>query len=161
MSQLFSTKAGVILSPLLRRQVAKTASRFCEATGKQITVTDGLRTPQDQAFELLEILKLDPDLSVYRNRAAALEISREYLRSVAEGLDHQEIVARLNEIITRQMSQGVFISAHLTSLAVDVRCRDMSPTERTIFREIASQTATKVLLESHPPHFHLEFAESS
>jgi hypothetical protein len=60
-----------------------------------------------------------------------------------------------------QVSRGVFISDHLRNNAADVRSKDMTAEERTIFREIASRFAAKVNFESRrgrrAEHWHLEF----
>ena len=58
--------------------------------------------------------------------------------------------------IDKQIGKGVYLSKHLKKGAVDVRIRDMTSSEKEAFKKAVKDVADSVILETIPPHFHLQ-----
>jgi len=97
------------------------------------------------------------DLSIYKNQTAAQEIRQAYDDGVVAGRTQDEVIEGMEKVIEAQISQQVYISMHLRQGAVDIRSRDMSNTEKEKFIQAATGIASSIILESTPPHFHLQF----
>jgi hypothetical protein len=60
-------------------------------------------------------------------------------------------------MIRAQMKRGVYISAHLKAGAADIRSTSMTPSDKRAFVEAARDVGGfDIMLESTPPHFHLQ-----
>jgi len=120
-------------------------------------VTSGARTSQSQAEAMYGKLSGGGNLSIYKNQIAAKEIKKVYDDGVLEKNNKIQIIKNIKAIIDKQIKNKTYISKHLKNGAVDVRSRDMSPGDKTKFRKAASGTAFTVILETVPPHFHIQF----
>jgi hypothetical protein len=60
-------------------------------------------------------------------------------------------------VIETQLSRGIVLSKHLLGLAVDIRSRNLSSREKNLLRKAAEPHASRVIEETRPPHFHVEF----
>ena len=151
----FSTKPGVTLSSDSYEKVSDTADNYFDKTGKRLVVTDGVRTPQDQAARMHYKITHGAGLREYRNRTAANEIMQSYRDAIANGTD---AVSAMASTIQNQMDRGIYISRHLRGTGADFRDRDMSGQERSILRSSAFDAgAANVLREGIPPHTHVEY----
>ncbi|WP_435275938.1 hypothetical protein ACMAZF_02600 [Psychrobium sp. nBUS_13] len=63
----------------------------------------------------------------------------------------------MKDKLDEQVKNNKFISKHLKKGAVDIRSRDMSKEDKENFRKAAKGIAFSVILESVPPHFHVQF----
>jgi RHS repeat-associated protein len=151
----FSTKPGVTISSESYSKVSKTADNYNDKTGKKLVVTDGVRTPQDQAAAMYYKITHGAGLGEYRNRIAANEIMGSYREAVSDGTNP---VSAMASTIQGQMDRGIYISRHLSGTGADFRDRDISGQERSILRSSAFDAgATNVLKEGIPPHTHVEY----
>jgi len=151
-SKNYEVKKDVTLGPDLESKVSKLADSYHQNTGHKLTVTDGLRSPRDQASRMLYKMMHGEGVSIYRNTAAANAIMDAYQAAVRDGTSPS---GSMEQVIKSQVDHGVYISDHLTGRAVDFRSIGVS---RAAFREAAdSSGATKVLDEGVPAHLHVEY----
>lgn len=156
MPEHYSLLDNVILSPEIRAKVKRLADRFHAATQKDILITSGFRTSQSQAVAMYDKLAAGDDFAVYKNQAAAQTIRRCYTQGLKASKSRDAIITEIKAEIDQQISENVYISQHLRYGAVDIRSRDMSDDEKQIFIAIAEQVAESVILETTPPHFHVQ-----
>ena len=89
--------------------------------------------------------------------SAAQKIKSIYDEGVKANKNKSELIEEIKSEIDTQINQGIYISKHLKHGAIDVRSRDMSNEEKKQFEEAAKEVADTVILETIPPHFHLQF----
>lgn len=148
---------GVRLSADIKQKVKKIADKYHSDTGKTIVVTSGARPPARQAKAMYRKLEGGDDLSVYRNKKAVAAIKKAYNDAKTAKKSETEIIKAMAEVIEEQVKKGVYISRHLRAGAVDIRSRDMSAKQKQAFRKAAKGIAKSIILETIPPHFHLQF----
>lgn len=143
----------------IRERLERIASRYFRATGRRVVVTSGTRGPHGQAAAMFGKLARGSNLvRLYRNRRAARAIQNAYRSGRRLKRSRAEIVGAMAGVITNQVDQGVYISKHLLSGAVDVRSRNLSRADRRALRQaVAAERGVRVLEEHKPPHFHLSF----
>jgi len=146
----------VILSPENEAKVKRLADAFHAATQRDIVVTSGLRSARSQAVAMYDKLAGGDDLAIYRQQGAAQAIRQCYTDGRQQHQSRDSIVAVMEAEIEQQISLGIYLSAHLRNGAVDIRSRDMTDSEKQAFMAIAGQMAESVILESIPPHFHVQ-----
>ncbi|MBL9027057.1 MAG: hypothetical protein JNL21_32980 [Myxococcales bacterium] len=147
-----------VLTPAIEARLAPIADAYHADTGRNVYVTSGRRTPEAQARAMYDKLEAGDDLSIYKNKEAIADIKRAYESAKKAGKTPDEVCAAMAAVIEAQVTACVYISRHLFAGAVDVRSRDMSDEEKAAFRRaVAGQKDVTVILESTPPHFHLEF----
>jgi hypothetical protein len=149
--------AGVTLSAAVTLKVKKIADAYNVATKKTITITSGTRTAASQADAMYGKLVGGDRLTIYRDQVSAKAIKKAYDDGKAAKKAKPAIVKDMTVVIEAQIKNTKFISKHLKAGAVDVRSRDMNTTEKDAFKTAAKGVATSVLLETTPPHFHLQF----
>jgi hypothetical protein len=153
----FEALPDVSLSTKVEEKLNAVAERFRKKVGRTFVVTSGTRDPDTQADLIYVKLRAGEDLlRLYKDRVAVLELKRIYDAGRDEKRSRSNIVAQLASAIRSQIKRGVFISAHLRSGAADVRSTNMNEAEKRAFSEIARDTGLSVMLESTPPHFHLQ-----
>ncbi|MDM4018213.1 hypothetical protein [Roseiconus lacunae] len=150
-------KSGVTLTKEVRAKVKKIADEYHKQTGKNITVASGTRTPASQAKAMYEKLEDGDDLKIYKDQISAQAIKKAYDEGKEKNLKRVAIEKEMTRVISEQIKAGKYISKHLRAGAVDIRSRDMSASEKKAFRTAAKQTVKSVLLETTPPHWHLQF----
>lgn len=157
MAENYTLKPGVTLSSEIEAKVKQISDRYNALTGRTVVVTSGTRTARSQASAMYGKLAGGDDLSIYKNQTAAQEIRQAYDDGVVAGRTQDEVIEGMEKVIEAQISQQVYISMHLRQGAVDIRSRDMSNTEKEKFIQAATGIASSIILESTPPHFHLQF----
>jgi hypothetical protein len=146
----------------LRPRLSELADRYQEATSKKLTVTDGLRTAQDQAKRVIERIETEgkeDTLTFYRDS--------EGIKKVVEAYDSQETaegkLEAMGNIIKERAGQGKYLSNHLPGNSVDIRSRDMTFEEREAFKRLVGGYEDIKLLDETDrkvqPHFHLDFKQ--
>ena len=144
----------------VRPTLASIADAYHERTGKQIRVTSGTRTPEEQAWLMYRKMRSGANIvRIYKATKAAQAIRRAYRRGRSEGLSEDAVIAKITAVIARQVNRGVYISRHLRAGAVDIGARGMSSEERTILKRVIRRHGVRVLDETKTrwPHFHLAF----
>lgn len=154
----YSLLPDVEISKDVERKLAMVADVYYRRTGKPLVITSGTRDPGAQARAMYRLLTLGTDVvGLYKNKPAAREIRSIYLRGKSRRDGEATIVGAMTAAIRRQVSRGVYISAHLRAGAVDVRNRNMTLAERRAFKScVAHAGGISLLEESKPPHFHLQ-----
>jgi hypothetical protein len=148
---------GIEIPARIEKAVAHIAQKTYQKTGKRIVVTSAARSPQSQAAAMKHKLDLgESPRRLYANKRAAAEIENAYLWGRKTGMDGEQIVDTMASVIDRQIDAGTYISRHLKEGAVDLRSRDLSSAEKVAVRQAAKSLGARVMLESTPPHFHLE-----
>lgn len=156
--------SGVEMDSFLEGNTNRLAKDFYFTSGVKfqepvrITLTSGIRSSDSQARAMFNKFLGGGDYKLYTNRVAAKEIYDRYQEGMDRGLSHGEVMTEMRYVIEEQMFRGVFISKHLTNLAVDVRSRIMSAAQKELFMAVARRHVDVIILEKIPPHFHLQFA---
>lgn len=112
----------------IRSKIDAVAADYHAATGKTLTVTDGVRTPMDQA-ERIYYKFSHGDFHTYKGPQGA-EIAKIYRTGTASGKSKNEILSEMANAIDRNFKQGRPISKHLLGRGVDFRVSDMTPAGR-------------------------------
>lgn len=154
----FEALPDVTLSNKVEEKLNTLADRFQKKSGRTFVVTSGTRGPEEQADVFVAKLEAGDDvLKLYKDKAAVLELKRVFDVGRAAGRPRPAIVAQIATTIRAQMKRGVFISAHLKAGAADVRSSNMTNADKRAFVDAAREVGgVMVLLETVPPHFHLQ-----
>jgi len=154
----YQTLPEVTLSPEVERKIARIAEAYHRRTGKELVLTSGTRDVARQAEAMYELLRLGTDLSkLYRNRAAARELSDVFRAGQAARKGPKQVITELERVLSAQVARGTYVSAHLRAGAVDVRSRGMSVADKRAFvAGVEEVGGAEVIEELEPPHFHLE-----
>lgn len=155
----YSVAAGVALTSDIEGSLSTIADAYYAATSSEIVVTSGTRTAESQAGAMYDKFQAggEGEVNLYRDTDSAQEIYDVYKAAIDAGSDRATGVSQMTAKIQSQIDAGTFISKHLKSGAVDVRSRDMTDDQKKAFRTAAEATASSVLLETSPPHWHLQF----
>ncbi len=151
-------KAGnnIRLSPALIGKMKNIAVEYKQATGNNLTITDGNRTPLEQSYMMIRQIRKGK-LGIYRRKDAAAEVGKTYDNARAQGKSDKEIAQTISLVIEGQMKKGIYISPHLTNKGTDVRFWDMSNANKAKFVEIVNKYGGEVVKEND--HFHLQFKQ--
>lgn len=147
--------SSVLLTPALERVADEIADAFFARTGKNIVVTDGVRTAAQQAAQVLAKIRSN-DLSIYLNQTAAQEIKRAHDAAVKAGKTRAEVLKAMTAVIEGQIERKEFISKHLTKKAFDVRNNNMTAAHKRVFKQVVQDIGVPMLDETKPPHFHIQ-----
>lgn len=152
----YTLEEGVRLAPEMRAAIAGIAREFHRRTRRGIVVTSGTRSPREQAEAMYDKLRLGQRLTgLYRDYDAASQIQSAY--RAHRRRSRAACITAMAHVIESQVERGCYISRHLRASAADVRSRDMSRRERSIFEQVVRATDDVSLLdEGVPPHFHLQ-----
>ena len=150
------------IDPKIRPQVDNIRAEFTQQTGLTLKVTSGVRSPKQQAQAMYDKLQRGGSLNIYANKTAAAEVQAAYDLARKSGAGEAAIVADMASVIQKQVSRGVYISKHLTNTAIDISNSDangrpLSHNDLAILFSIIGRHGGKVLMESKPPHIHVQF----
>ena len=159
MAEKYTLLSGVTLSVAVKKKVKEIADDYNSLSGKTITITSGTRTAESQAAAMYGKLAGGDTLSVYRDQTSAQAIRKVYDDGIAATPPKARdvIISEIKTKIDGQIVTKKFISKHLKQGAVDVRSRNMTLEDKKHFKTAAKKVATTVILETTPPHFHLQF----
>ena len=150
------------ISPNIKAQVDAIRADFERQTGLRIKVTSGARTPVEQAQAMYDKLQKGGSLSIYANQTAAAEVQAAYDLARKSGAGMTDAVASMSKVIQGQVGRGVYISKHLTDMAIDIST--LSADQKVLARDklgilfsIIEKNGGKILQESKPPHLHVQF----
>jgi hypothetical protein len=153
----YTTESGVTLEGSAKTGIGKIADEFFKAQNVKIHITSGTRSAASQAKAMYQKFKSGGKTSEYANKKAAEAIKKPYDDGLAAGEKEADIIKKMTGVIEGQIKTNVYISKHLVKGAVDVRSRDMDKKQKDSFKQIAAKHAKKVILETTPPHWHLQF----
>lgn len=157
MAEHYTLKSGVVLDASIEKKVKKIADAYYKLSKKDIVVTSGTRSASSQASAMYGKTSGGDKLTIYKDKSSAKNILNAYDAGVKAGKTKAEITADIKDEIDDQIKNGKYISKHLKKGAVDVRSRDMTATEKTHFKTAAAGIASTIILETTPPHFHIQF----
>lgn len=151
---LSKKSSAVELSDCVERELTKMASEFFRRTGRRMTVTDGTRTPREQAMRIHQKLEAREPLG-YQEGALAERLAAVW-RSLTPEQRRSRGVDALQSEIEKQVADGKFVSRHLRSSAADVRIERLGD-EHTL-AALAKHFGIEVHAEPFAaggPHLHL------
>lgn len=157
MAENYTLESDVDLPLDIKKKVKEIADAYHTATQKKLVVTSGTRTSQSQAEAMFTKMAGGDALAVYANQSAAQKIRSIYDEGVKANTSKSALIDEIKSEIDSQINQGIYISKHLKKGAIDIRSRNMSTDEKKHFNEAAKGVASTVILETIPPHFHLQF----
>lgn len=157
MAENYTLESDVDLPLDVKKKVKEIADAYHTATQKKLVITSGTRTSQSQAEAMFIKMAGGDALAVYANQSAAQKIRSIYDEGVKANTSKTALLEEIKAEIDAQINQGIYISKHLKKGAVDIRSRDMSNAEKKQLQEAAKDIADIVILETIPPHFHLQF----
>jgi hypothetical protein len=147
---------SVILTAEGERKAREIADAYFKETGKDIVITDGIRTPTDQAARFYDKLQDGESMSIYKNKDAAKEIEDAYTRSIQSGKGKVEVIQGMSAVIQAQVDKGVYISRHLEGHGFDVRFDGMTESQKASFIKAARLVVgADPLVEND--HFHIQY----
>ena len=147
--------ASVKVPSSIRGKVDQVAEDYHAATGRTLTVTDGARTPQDQA-ERIYYKFSHGDFRTYKGPQAA-QIADAYRQGKAKGKSRSQILSDMSAIIDRHNRNGKPVSKHLERRGVDFRTRDMTAAQQAALEYAIKKHGGKPLKEGVPFHIHASF----
>jgi len=154
----YSLKSGVILPATIEQQVSLIADIYYLATSKDIVVTSGRRSYLDQATEMYDNHIRRGFFGRYKAREIIDILEDIFKRGRANTKSKFAIVQEMEKVISAYAKRGIYISKHIIDGAVDVQSKYMkTEKQKQAFRSAAAGIATIVILESNPPHWHLQF----
>lgn len=155
----YTLAGGVSLSAAIEDKVSKIARIYYALTKSNIYVTSGTRTPATQARAMFNNLKQKRSwlTSTYKTQTLAGPVGIAFDTAQAAGQSDQATISDMEKVISNQVATGQYISNHLISGAVDIRSKNMNPSQLVIFKDVAPHIAKLVLLETTSPHWHLQF----
>jgi hypothetical protein len=150
--------SSVILSPEMEGKIDPVAQEFYDRTARDLVVTDGHRTPADQAQRMYDKFAKG-DKTTYVGPSGR-EIRSIYDTGMAGGMDKVTILNNMSSKIGEQMTNGHFVSKHLQDRAVDFQDMYLTPQQRDILGSIIRSNAGIALPEGIPRHTHASFPRS-
>ena len=111
-----------------------------------IYVTSATRTPEQQAAALVTKRNLGDNLyALYRRDDIVKEL-----------MAVPNTTAAMAAVIRKWMGRNVYLSRHMRGDALDIRSKDIQPAQIQAIMAAARGLASKAILESTPPHIHVE-----
>jgi hypothetical protein len=148
----WSAASGVVLNDQLRRFLDRLAARL----SFPIYVTSGIRTPEAQARALAGKVAAGSTRQALDDLyagSAILEVLGAAWPNVP-GATFNEAVA--TQILKAQVARGIYLSRHMRGDAVDLRVSNLSAGQVEAVRSAAAALGAEVIVESQPPHIHIE-----
>jgi hypothetical protein len=140
-------------------RLERISARYYKATKTRLVVTGGSRPPVRQAQLMYDKLVHGDDIvTIYENKAAAVEVRNAYRDAVAKRLTRKATIRAIREVIEAQMARSVYVSKHLKANAVDVRSWNMKGKLETALRDAVKAEAGVTMMDERDgaePHFHL------
>lgn len=150
---------SIRLSDRAREMMGSIADEYHRRTGRDLVITDGSRTPREQAERMYAGLANGTAESLYTNREALAEIRTAFDAARRAGKSRSEINADVARVIQSQVGRNVYISRHLRGGAVDIRRNGeggMNAEQRRVFREVVREITGDPPLDEGD-HYHLQF----
>ncbi|MFO0960029.1 MAG: hypothetical protein U0800_21775 [Isosphaeraceae bacterium] len=137
------------------------AQAFQQKRKEPRKITDGARTPRDQANAILNMSFKDDDggkavSKLYSNGANIQEI----LAAIKSESDPSKLLDKVTDVIQGQVDRGKFISGHLMQNSVDIQSRGLSAKDVATLKELVLKSGGKFLDETKAkagPHYHVTF----
>lgn len=147
----YRVNPGILMTDSLRPKVEELANSYFKATGNNLVVTSGYRPPARQASAMYDLIVnrgIAHVQGLYLNKTAANQIINAYRNNSSS---RETAVGAMTRAIQNQVDDGVYISRHLRSRAMDVS----TGTNEATLRRLVSQMGGTVLNEDD--HLHVQF----
>ncbi|MFM9934588.1 MAG: hypothetical protein ACKVOL_00155 [Novosphingobium sp.] len=139
----------------IRGKIDAVAADYHAATGKTLTVTDGVRTPMDQAQRIYYKFS-HGDYGTYKGAQGA-ELKIIYQKGISDGKSKSQVLSDMAAAIDRNLKKGPPISKHLLGRGVDFRVSDMNSADKVALEHAIRRNGGAPLKEGVPPHIHASF----
>jgi hypothetical protein len=144
--------ATVVIRPEFKPDLQCIALDYYFSTKTKLFITDGFRTPAQQAQKLIDKMDGGDNLAIYH--APGVPVLAKYKDDHSKKKTPDVILADITAIVQAQFDSGVYISKHLVSNAFDVR---QGTTVLKLLKEAAASSNFKVLSEKFgTPHYHVQ-----
>ncbi len=147
----YTVNSGILMTDALRPRAEELANRYFQETGRNLHLTSGYRPPARQASAMYDLIINNGTRHIhdlYANKAAADEIIGAYRNNSGS---REAAVNAMTRTIENQVNDGVYISSHLRSRAMDVS----TDTNEDALRRTVSQMGGTVINEGD--HLHVQF----
>lgn len=151
----FKTASNVIISPEHEPKIEAMAKDYKQASGDMLYVVSSRRSNAGQAAAMYDKFRDGADGSDYRQKQALREIRGVYDAGKNAGQSRADTIKAMTAVIDRQVSRGVYISAHMLGRGVDIRM--MSEKNKRHLQAAALKYGGRFHPEGNPPHIHIEF----
>ena len=155
----FILNPGVVLPEAIAADVAEVADAYHAATGKKLTITDGVRSVAEQASDIYAKIQADGAKKVkilYMNKTLIQEIIDAYNSEKTKA----DQISAMTKTIQNQVDQGEYVSKHLIGDAVDIQSLGLTAKQKTALRNAAERAGGTLVNETGSaagPHYHLQF----
>jgi LysM repeat protein/GH24 family phage-related lysozyme (muramidase) len=146
----FRSNPGLDLPPSVVAPANKLYDNIKAATGYEIYVTSGRRGPERQAAAMYDNYA-DGTPPTYRDQVSEGQIRAAYTAGRNSGQSRAETIRDMAAVIQRQVDNGIFISRHLSSKALDIA----TPPASVIAAIRNDPNVRSVLVEND--HIHIDF----
>jgi len=127
--QHWSTKNSSVRVPeQIRQKIDAVAKEFYKSTGKELIITDGMRSAQDRAKRMLYKFK-HGDFKTYRGHVGA-SIAKIFRDGINNGEREDKIIDDMKNEINLNLKDGHIVSYHLVNRAVDFSVKNFSSEEK-------------------------------
>lgn len=146
----YTVSSGVLMTNDLLPRLNDVAGRYFERTGQNLHITSGYRPPSRQASAMYDLIARNSTTYVrnlYQNKSAVDQIISAYRNNSGSQTD---AIAAMTRTIESQVGNGVYISSHLRSRAVDFRTTANFNTLSEVIRSVGGS----ILNEGD--HYHVQ-----
>lgn len=148
--EFYDVATDILMTRKLEKKLAEVAKLYFREKNKKLFITSGYRPPERQAPAIYNNIVRKGELRVrntYLNRTAIDQILAAYR---AHKTNRQKAIEAMTDVISKQVSRGVYISSHLLSNALDVRVT----ADFKVLGRVAASVGGRVITEGD--HFHME-----
>lgn len=158
----FTTKnSQVVLTGSITTVLSRIAYGYYLLTGRELVVTSGLRSADEQARLMRGKATHGKSALVrlYKSAKLADNIWEAYDNAHKAGAGERGEIEAMATVIRDQVNQREYVSSHLTGRAFDVR----TPEDRRAFEQVVQEVLGSIhghLIEKElhgEPHFHVQF----
>jgi N-acetylmuramoyl-L-alanine amidase len=151
----YNVRPDILVTAKVELKMEELAKKVYDDTNPhhKITYSSGYRGPDRQAKAMYDKIVKDADaFDIYKAKDLAKEIKQAYLDNKSKG--EADTVAKMKEVIEKQVKDGKYISNHLVSGAADISSVDKDYYDK--IRKFAKEMGMKNPLDEGD-HLHVEF----
>jgi hypothetical protein len=131
-----------------------------------IYITSGVRTAEAQARALVTKREINKCNSAIVGKPSAGDpcypVYKLYAQKqlILEGLQVNNDISSMEAVFARQISNGKFLSKHMTGLGIDMRTINLTEEQRAILMKACESLGAKATYETDPKHLHVGIPKS-
>jgi N-acetylmuramoyl-L-alanine amidase len=151
----YNVQKDILVTAKVEAKMEELAKKVYDDTDPhhKITYSSGYRGPDRQAKAMYDKIVKDADaFDIYKAKDLAKDIKQAYLDNKSKG--EADTVAKMKEVIEKQVKDGKYISNHLVSGAADISSVDSAFYDK--IRKFAKEMGMKAPLDEGD-HLHVEF----